>query len=87
MLIFIFNLFNDGLFIPADKTGKMTHTNVEGEKRFVSTDYLGSKRDVTTLSGMHLEPASFDMSMTDDYKFFIRNMAEGYTYNGDEFTL
>lgn len=83
----IFNLFNDGLFIPADKTGKMTHTNVEGEKRFVSTDYLGSKRDVTTLSGMHLEPASFDMSMTDDYKFFIRNMAEGYTYNGDEFTL
>lgn len=83
----VFNLFDDGLFIPADKTGKMTHTNCEGEKRFISTDYLGNRYDVTTLSGMHLEPASFDMSMTDDYKSFIKDVADGYTNNGDGFEL
>lgn len=83
----IFALFNDGLFIPADRTGKMTHTNVEGEKRFISTDYLGESANVTTLSGMHLEPASFDMSMTEDFKWFLQKQADGYSFNGDSITL
>lgn len=83
----IFAHFNDGLFIPAERTGKMTHTNVEGEKRFICTDYNGNKQEVTTLSGMHLEPASFDMSMTEDFKWFLKTQAAGYTFNGDAISL
>lgn len=83
----IFAHFNDGLFIPAERTGKMTHTNVEGEKRFICTDYTGKRSEVTTLSGVHLEPASFDMSMTDDFKWFLQTQASGYTFTGDTISL
>lgn len=83
----IFAHFNDGLFIPADRTGKMTHTNVEGEKKFICTDYKGKQYNVTTLSGMHLEPASFDMAMAEDYKWFLKTQAEGYTFTGDTISL
>lgn len=83
----IFAAFNDGLFIPADRTGKMTHTNVEGEKRFVCTDYMGNRYNVTTESGMHLEPASFDMSISENFIHFIETQAAGYTDSGEVSTL
>lgn len=83
----IFGLFNDGLFIPADKTGKMTHTAIDSAKMFPCTDYRGEVAEVMVACGMHLEPASFDMGMTDNFKWFLETQADGYTYTGDTISL
>ena len=37
----IFNMFNDELYIPSDKTGKMTHTYIDDEQSNMIMDYLG----------------------------------------------
>lgn len=36
----IFNMFNDNLYIPSDKTGKMTHTYIDDEQSNMIMDYF-----------------------------------------------
>ena len=37
----VFEMFNDDLFIPANKTGKSTHTYIDDELVFFSVDFRG----------------------------------------------
>ena len=78
----IFNMFNDNLYIPAEKTGKMTHTYIDNELKYKVTDYHGVESTVNPLSGVHLENCDFTLSITEQYKEFLSQLSKGYIYKG-----
>lgn len=78
----VFDMFTDELYIPADRTGKMTHTYIDQDYKFKVTDYNGKEATVETLSGVHLEACEFTLSIADHYKQFISELSHGYIYKG-----
>lgn len=78
----VFNMFNDDLFIPSEKTGKMTHTYIDKELTFKIVDYMGNESEVKSLSGVHLEPCEFTLSISEQYKTFLKQLSKGYFYKG-----
>lgn len=80
----VFELFNDNLYIPADKTGKNTHTYIDSEKTYEIIDYLGNKNNETSLSSVHLEKADYTLSISEFYIKFYKLLQEGYLFKGVE---
>lgn len=78
----IFAMFNDELFIPEDETGKMTHTYIDDAHVIDVQDYRGDKATVEPLSGLHLEPCEFTLSISRQYQTFIKMLANGYKFTG-----
>lgn len=78
----VFRMFDDSLYIPASNTGKMTHSYIDEEKEFICYDYRGKKVKVLTLSGIHLEPCEFTLSLSEDYKKFLNNLKFGQILKG-----
>lgn len=78
----VFDIFTDSLYIPEESTGKMTHTYIDHSDEFLITDYLGVKTYVKAPSGVHLESASFTLSIALEYKKFLTNLAKGYIFKG-----
>ena len=79
----VFAMFNDNLFIPSDKTGKMTHTYIDNEVEILVTDYTGKQCKVVSLSGVYLEPCEFTLSISQQYKTFLTNLKNGFILKGD----
>lgn len=71
-----FNIFNEGLFIPPDQTGKLTHCYIDKEYEGTVTDYMGVKYDYHMLSGIYLEAAGYDFDISMEYINFLK----GYFY-------
>lgn len=80
----VFDYFNDELYIPAERTGKMTHTYIDETITFIATDYLGNSTEVTTHSGVHLESVDFTLSLSKQYASFIKKFMSGYLYVGQQ---
>ena len=78
----VFNAFNDNLFIPAEETGKMTHTYIDTEREQRITDYTGVETTVKSNSGIHLEPCEFTLSISDQYAKFMKMLSQGFIYSG-----
>ncbi len=78
----VFDIFTDKLYVPAERTGKMTHTYIDDELKFMVTDYLGKTATVNPLSGVHLEPCDFTLSIAKQYSEFLNNLSNGYLYKG-----
>ena len=78
----VFEMFTDELYIPAEYTGKMTHTYIDTEHTFLITDYLGNKELVTSKSGIHLEPCDFTLSISRQYNEFLLGFKSGYLFAG-----
>lgn len=78
----VFELFSDNLYVPASKTGKMTHTYIDEPIQFVCEDYLGNSAIIKTLSGVHLESCDFTLSIAEQYRQFLQNLSKGYIYTG-----
>lgn len=72
----IFEAFSDELHIPNEYTGKMTHTYIDDECHGVVKDYLGVYYEYDELSCVHLENASYDMSIAELYARYIRGVKE-----------
>ena len=81
----VFESFNDEMYIPADYTGKMTHTYIDTIHEFSIIDYRGIEADVTVESSVHLEKADFTLSISRQYIEFINNLMKGYIYRGLDF--
>lgn len=75
----IFRNFQDGLFVPAEATGKNTHTYVDREAGGMVADYLGNVAPYHELSFVHLEGGSYELGLTEEYKDFILTFAEEST--------
>lgn len=78
----IFNMFDDNLYIPESRTGKMTHTYVDSDFDFIIEDYDGVKSEVHTKSGIHLGGCEFTLSISRNYNEFLSNLKSGIIYNG-----
>ena len=78
----VFDMFNDDLYIPADRTGKMTHTYIDDYMEFRIKDYQGNDSLIKVESGIHLENCEFTLSISKQYAEFIRNFMNGYIYKG-----
>ena len=78
----IFNMFNDNLYIPSDKTGKMTHTYLDSEQSHIVTDYLGNENREVSLSSIHLGACDFTLSISDQYLKFLSNLKQGFIFRG-----
>lgn len=70
----IFEAFDDGLVIPRDHSGKLTHTYIDEEDFIECTDYLGIKANVVTPSGIHLEKSEYELSMSADYIMYLQGV-------------
>lgn len=78
----VFNNFNDEMYIPAEYTGKMTHTYLDEAQEHKILDYLGNEGVGSALSAVHLEKADFTLSLARQYVDFIENLQKGYIYTG-----
>lgn len=78
----IFNMFNNELYIPSNKTGKMTHTYLDNEQSNTVTDYLGVSNIEHALSGVHLGACDFTLSISKQYLNFLANLKDGYIFTG-----
>lgn len=81
----VFKGFTDELYIPADETGKMTHTYIDEPKEYMIQDYLGEESRIKTVSGVHLESCDFTLSISRQYVDFMEKLAKGYLYTGLDF--
>lgn len=75
----LFSAFEDGLYIPKGRTGKMTHTYINERKSGKIIDYLGRPGSFEEMSCVHLEPAEYRMSLTESFIKFLK----GVKYDGE----
>ena len=68
----IFDKFKNGLYIPSDHTGKMTHTYIDDTKEGVIKDYKGQYYKYRELSGIHLENADYTLDMSVEFMKFLQ---------------
>ena len=78
----VFKMFDNELYIPSNRTGKMTHTYIDDEMTFTVKDYKGNETEITTLSGIHLEPTDFTLSISKQYGEFINQFMNGFIFGG-----
>ena len=72
----VFRMFDDGMVIPPEATGKNTHTYCDREITGELVDYTGRKAKYHELSFIHLEAGGYDLSLTEEYKRYILTFAE-----------
>lgn len=77
-----FDVFNDSLYVPAERTGKMTHTYIDEGMKFKICDYKGVEATVSMESGIHLEKCDFTLSIAEKYKQFLSELGKGYIFTG-----
>lgn len=66
--------FKDGLHIPPEYTGKLTHTYIDTPMEGIITDYAGRAYQYHELSGVHLEPADYTMGISGDFLDYCLNI-------------
>lgn len=72
----VFELFDDELYVPAEHTGKNTHTYIDYETEGDITDYMGNPGHYHELSSVHLEGADYSLSLADAYINYIMGLRE-----------
>ncbi len=80
----VFEMFNDELYIPADETGKMTHTYIDEAMEFTILDYQGKEGVASARSSVHLEKCDFTLSLARQYISFLEQLRKGYIYTGQK---
>lgn len=78
----VFEMFNDELYIPSNRTGKNTHTYIDKTYHILIEDFQGHKSEVLTKSGVHLSNADFTLSISKQYGEFLTMFMQGYHYKG-----
>lgn len=73
----IFEFFKHGLYIPAEYTGKNTHTYIDDLREGIISDYTGKTAEYHEKSGIHLEPADYTLSITGGYHDFLVDKMKG----------
>lgn len=60
-------IFDEFLAIPAEHTGKLTHTFIDEPIEGECEDYLGNRCSISQLSGIHLEACPYSFSIEDQF--------------------
>lgn len=72
MLKNLYDMFDETLEIPADKTGKLTHTYFDDSCKGWLVDYQGRGGVYYEKSYVHLEDASYSMSLTKEFLDYLK---------------
>lgn len=67
----MFEAFDENLYIPEGYSGKKIHTYLDHTMRGYVVDYTGKGYEYEELSGIHLEEASYAMSISNEYREMI----------------
>lgn len=70
----VFNFFKHGMYIPPQYTGKMTHTYLDEDKQGYITDYMGVTHPFHELSGVHLSPAEYSLSLSSEFMTYLKDI-------------
>lgn len=68
--------FADGMVVPAEHSGRLTHTYDEGTCRNRLVDYLGNVMDVEQTGFIHLEPSEYHLTVSDNYNDFLDSIRQ-----------
>lgn len=71
-----FDRFDNNLFVPADYTGKSIHTYIDTPIRGMVTDYQGNTAQYYEKTCVHMEPAEYSLSLSQDYIDYILSIHE-----------
>lgn len=71
-----FDFFSDGMNIDKEHSGKLTHTYLDYEQHGTMTDYKGNVMSYDEMSSVHLEKSDYRMTMTRDFKDYVRGVQE-----------
>ena len=74
----LFDIFNDQMFVPAEKTGKLAHFYARYDKPFYVTDYQGKTAKIPAGGGCLLKAVDFTMSLADRYVQYLNMLDDGY---------
>lgn len=66
-----FDGLNDGLKVPSEYSGRLTHTYFDEECSGYITDYLGNVGHFHELSYIHMEPSDYELTLSENYKAFL----------------
>ena len=69
-----FDFFDDGMEIPAEFSGRTTHTYIDYETSGTVVDYTGKKGSFHEMSSIHLEQSPYTMSMSDQFVDFLMDV-------------
>lgn len=71
----VFCAFSNNLIIPAEYSGKVTHTYIDTERKGMVTDYLGVSGNYYELSCIHLENSALSLKLSNDYLSYLLGIA------------
>lgn len=71
-----FERFSNNLYVPAEHTGKSTHTYIDKPIRGRVTDYLGNTAPYYEKTCVHMEEAEYSLSLSQDYIEYILSIQE-----------
>lgn len=74
----LFAYFNDGLYVPADKTGKLAHYYIDHYDGFDVKDYRGNVEHIASGGGCLLQATDFTLSISQRFAEFLNNLLDGY---------
>ena len=77
-----FDIFTNGLHIPAGRTGKQTLTYFDNGFSALVTDYQGHTSQVAERRYIHMENASYNMGMPTTFLDYIHKLQSGGIENG-----
>ena len=61
------DMFSEGLKVDSEYTGKLLHTYIDDVRQGVMIDYLGNECEYLEKSAVHLEPTSYNLSLSSQY--------------------
>lgn len=70
----IFTLFNNGLSIPKEETGKNTHTYIDYEIGGFIVDYKGAECEYYEKSCINLDKAPYELSLSTQYVNYLKSI-------------
>ncbi len=71
-----FDMFADGLCVPAEYSGRNILTYIDCETEGVVYDYLGEPLEYHEYTSIHMEASDYNMSMSADFRDFLRDAVE-----------
>ena len=71
-----FQTFTKGMKVPGEHTGKLIHTYFDDTRKGVIVDYLGVPAYYEELSGVHLGPSDYRLSISQEYADFLAGLWE-----------
>lgn len=70
-----FKFFQDNMKIPAEYSGRLTHTYIDEPMMGTVVDYMGNSYNFNVASGIHMERSEYSLSITDEYLNYILTLS------------